>query len=620
MVALLLVTIYYNFYSNFHFLPITEGWFSAYANLVLHGKVPYRDFYLYLTPLYVWIIAIIENFFGPSFFVLRVFGLFIICGIALTLFGILRRVFSPSASFVGVVIAIIYYQSGTAHISYDFTQVLTLFAILSIYFLVLVADSIYKYSLGLIIKIPRSSFFYLFLSGAFASCAFLIKQSNGSFICIGVIFSFLFIEYIEKSQHKKLNLLFFFTGLMLPFAVLAFYLLLKNAHNEFIDQIFFNAIEAKGNLNQILLNWIYGVFTPVLKHQIIEIGQILIPIFIASHTLFFIKKAYLHKKFGFTSIPSPSGQSIRECFLLAIFFILYILIINLAWADNFFLRQSFFNFGKHLNNYIIPVAIAWTVAMIFFLIPSFFYSKTPKNPSSYILAISTLGIIFGNGTSAGLSEISAFIPLAWTIAWLCNRNSLPYLGIGMSLTLCLLFTTSLSFSKFDTPYSWWGVSEPDARKATFTIENKILKNIYVSEQSQLNYIQLISTLNNSAGSSIVSFPNIPMIYLLTDRWPESKAIITWFDFLNDLHAIQESKRLTYDLPDTIAYLSLSENAFQTHERLFRAGKPLGQRAIFDLINRACLSENEYKIVLKNQISPESTLYLCEKKEAIFTNK
>ena len=31
-------------------------------------------------------------------------------------------------------------------------------------------------------------------------------------------------------------------------------------------------------------------------------------------------------------------------------------------------------------------------------------------------------------------------------------------------------------------------------------------------------------------------------------------------------------------------------------------------------------DNEYKIVLKNQISPESTLYLCEKKEAIFTNK
>jgi len=33
-------------------LPITEGWFSAYAHLIINGKMPYRDFYLYLTPFY----------------------------------------------------------------------------------------------------------------------------------------------------------------------------------------------------------------------------------------------------------------------------------------------------------------------------------------------------------------------------------------------------------------------------------------------------------------------------------------------------------------------------------------------------------------------------------------
>ena len=31
--------------------PISEGWGINYAELMFHGKVPYRDFYYYLPPL-----------------------------------------------------------------------------------------------------------------------------------------------------------------------------------------------------------------------------------------------------------------------------------------------------------------------------------------------------------------------------------------------------------------------------------------------------------------------------------------------------------------------------------------------------------------------------------------
>lgn len=612
--SLLLVLIYYNFYSNFRFLPITEGWFSSYATLVLNGKVPYRDFYLYLTPLYVWIIALIENIFGPSFFVLRIFGLFVVCGIALTLFNILKRIFTPSASFAGVTIAIIYYQSGNAHISYDFTQVLTLFAIVSIYFMILASDLINKKTKGLITITPQSCFIYIFLSGFFASCSFLVKQSNGSFIYIGVLFSFFFLSYIAKSSKEKLKYSFFFlSGSILPVLILVLYLVYENAFDQFINQIFFNAIEAKGTLNKILLNWIYGFFTPVLKNQLTEIGKYFIPIFVASHILFLIIKKYVPKKEKY------SIKFNREFCVLILFFMLYITTIILAWTNASYFRESFFYFGKHLINYIIPCSIVWTIIIISSLVMHLLFSRTPKNPSTYILAIGTVGIIFGNGTSAGLSEISAFISLAWIISWLCNKNSLPYLGVTLALIVCLLLTTSLSYAKFDTPYSWWGVSEPDARKATFMVENKRLKNIYVSRESQLNFNQLISTLESSDGSTILSFPNIPMIYLLTERWPDSKAIITWFDFLNDFHAVEESERLISNPPDTIAYLELPEIAFKEHERLFRAGKPLGQRKILNIINYDCLSEHGYKIVLKSQLSAESMLYLCQKNKQFKSN-
>ena len=74
-ITLIGVITYYNLLGSLHSLPITEGWFSAYAQLVLQGKVIYRDFYLYLTPLYVWIIALFTFIFGNSIFALHIFGI-----------------------------------------------------------------------------------------------------------------------------------------------------------------------------------------------------------------------------------------------------------------------------------------------------------------------------------------------------------------------------------------------------------------------------------------------------------------------------------------------------------------------------------------------------------------
>ena len=126
-ITLIGVITYYNLLGSLHSLPITEGWFSAYAQLVLQGKVIYRDFYLYLTPLYVWIIALFTFIFGNSIFALHIFGIVIILLISITLYSLLQNRFGPAEGFLGSVLAIIYLQSGNAHITYDFTQVLILF-------------------------------------------------------------------------------------------------------------------------------------------------------------------------------------------------------------------------------------------------------------------------------------------------------------------------------------------------------------------------------------------------------------------------------------------------------------------------------------------------------------
>lgn len=601
--ALICIIAYYNLFTSFRFLPITEGWFSAYAHLILNGQVPYRDFYLYLTPLYVWLISLITYVFGESIFVLRIFGILIICIIALLLFEILKRRFSITASFVGVVIAVIYYQSGNAHITYDFTQVLTLFTLSACLFLIMASEAITLNNKNLQYK-------YLFLTGLFSCLVFLTKQSNGAFIAIGISCAFLYVLFTKKTSRliKIRSIYSFLVGIISPLILLCGYLLFHGALTALIDQIFFNAIQAKGNLGQILSNWVSGVFTNTLRIQILEIAYKIIPVIIVSHLFL-----WLIKKIKGEQFLEISQEKYREITWLTVFFSMYILVIHFAWIDNIFLRESLFPQGRELLNYIIPFEIFWVVLIILYQLLHIWCKFLPSpNHETVLLAIVNIGMIFGNGTSAGLSEISAFIALSWGIAWLINKNSIPFFGIWYALWLTLLLSTTLAYKKFDKPYSWWGVTEPSARIASYQLEPVLLKGIYVSEQTSENFKKIVYELKTAnATDSILSFPSIPMIYLLSDSWPETKALISWFDFLNDKDAILESERISIDPPKTIFYLKLPEVAWLAHERLFRNGNSLGQRKILEQIEKICALKTYHKSEYLLDLENGTSLVICK---------
>lgn len=602
----------YSLLSNFSFLPITEGWFSAYAHLVNAGKVPYRDFYLYLTPMYVWVVSLITYFFGPSLFILRVFGLLITCSIGLLLYKIFRYRFAPASSFVGATIATIYYQSGNAYISYDFTQILTLLSLLSFSSLLSAEQSLnfidtensrHKNNFS-------SAIISLIFSGLFASCAFLTKQSNGLFI---VVFTFLSCLYLaltcNLSKNQKFKFPFYFLlGTLIPLSITITYLGINNALSQFIDQIFFNAIAAKGNLSKILSAWIFGVFTPVLKIQLFEIGRILLMVSLPAFFIFWIMNFNRNYREILKRL-----QNYRDIFILIIFFSLFITILICAWIDNSILRMHLFAPGRHLQNYLIPLSIGWLLIELSLIpIAHIIPSVLKKNRGTAALSICILGLFFGNGTSAGLSEISAFIAIGWIAAWLCDRGSIPLFGTWLSFYCCALLGTTLIYSKFDRPYAWWGASEPNTREATFEINDPVLRGIKLSKKTERIYSSAIDALKSINANSIFSFPNIPIFYLITDTWPNSKAIITWFDFLNDYDAITESNRLKENPPDAIIYLDLPEVAWKAHERLFRNGQPLGQRKIQAWINETCIDEKGYQIVLKQALDDQTTLYVCKK--------
>ena len=206
------IVLLYNYLYSFSYLPMTEGWFTVYAKLMNNGLVPYRDFYLYLTPLYPLLIANFILLFGDSFFALRLLGFLITLIITTLLFLILLKRFKPASAMFSTVVSMFYYQSGVAHISYDFTQILTAFTLASALMLILLSnikERDFESHKARIIT-------YLVLSGMFSSLAFFIKQSNGSMIAIASAIAASYVVYSNYKNNLRI-IIYYILGSSIPF-------------------------------------------------------------------------------------------------------------------------------------------------------------------------------------------------------------------------------------------------------------------------------------------------------------------------------------------------------------------------------------------------------------------
>ena len=593
---------FYNVLFAFSFLPLTEGWFTAYAHQILDGRMPYRDFYLYLTPFYPMAIAAIVGVLGDSFFVFRVIGVFIIIAIAILLYLVLTKNFSPASSMVASIAACIYYQSGVAHIPYDFTQVLTLFTLASTWMLVEAETELQSLNIeylswrSLVIR-------QMFLVGTFASLAFLTKQSNGAFIVIAVFLNCLYLVIPLKKWGWKL-FISFSLGIMMPIMIMFIWLYQANAISAFYEQIFNGALASKGSLGVVLFAWLKGLLTPVYLEQMITVCKLTISLMVLS---FIITKALGLKG-------KPSKNVFPKLISLVIFAFLCTVAIVASFFDSLFFANQLREFGFQLNNYIIPVATSLSAMLLVLGGISCFIPLVKKivPPQIIILGIMSVGMIWGNGTSAGLSEIGVFTMFALILVGIMEFYLFRYVGHTIALLLIIVFIFTFSSRKFESPYAWWGVTEPSVHQANYLSRTPITRGIRMSQTTADNIDELADALSKGSQGDIFAFPNIPFVYLIVDRYPRSKVLIPWFDFLPDAPAISEGERLLKFPPATIVDLKLPSSSWEAHERLFRKGRPLGQRNIQAAIKKLTEQDNLYKLHLSREVSPGCVLEVWHK--------
>ena len=113
----------YNFFLvtwNYNYLPITEGWFLLAGKLISEGKLPYIDFYAYLTPFYYWFSYFIYQLGENLIFNARLIGQVIFCLIFYYTYTFFRINFNSLVSSIATFFSLLVYLSSAAIITYDF--------------------------------------------------------------------------------------------------------------------------------------------------------------------------------------------------------------------------------------------------------------------------------------------------------------------------------------------------------------------------------------------------------------------------------------------------------------------------------------------------------------------
>ena len=598
--VLFAVSLYNSFYFNSYF-PITEGWFSAYAHLIRQGFVPYRDFYLFLTPLYPLQLAAFQGIFGESFLALRILGIVIVLLLSLFIYLILVRRFSPLVSVIATVTAIIYYQSGVAHIAYDFIQIFNLFVLAATYMIIRYSD---KESVGNP-GTTRGSATLLFLAGVMVSLAFLTKQSNGTLV---VVFSMVAVALATAGQHspyQRRSMSVYILGMALPVLVTGVWLYFVSALRPFIDQVLFGAIEAKGSIWSVLFSWIGRHANSDYLHQL-------------GLALLYVSPLLALSLLGTAFVKwQGSGDKIqtRNIWKIFLFLMLFGVVIGLSYYGSEFTKLWMLTPGMELAQSIVPISTALAVILVMYSVMQSLIGFGCLRRDLAVSATMTVGLVFGNGTSAGIGEVSVFLSFSLALAFLMSLPNIYGIAKLVVGVVCLSFILLLTSAKFRQPFSWWYVSEPDVRESTARPALPLLAGFRLSPGSTkiLEDSTRIIETHSRPGDDVFTFPNIPGFYVLADRWPHSKVVVSWFDFLPDKLARAEANRLRASPPVIIANLKLPEAAWTTHERLFRDGKLLGQRDIQAAIVELTEQRKLYQLEFAREVAPGCVLEVWRKR-------
>ncbi len=541
--------------------PGVSGMFLEFASRLLSGKVPYRDFYVVVTPFYIFRTAAIVKLFGPSIAVLRLVDIGYRCALAAILVIWLSKVVRIPYAALGALAAIAVFSTDPADPLISYHLEATFWALIGAFLISYVKweqrDSLRNISL-------------ICSSGVCCSICFFTKQTEGGGITLALFIVIAGLSIRDLGLRAAvLRLLAFCTGWILPAGGVLGWLASKGALRAFAIAIFADGPSAKGSPGHLLArvfvdgagSWpgnavylLFAICTMCLVVQVVRKGR---------------------------AAPFSAAPAMLPLTVIAAAGAAALLAGYAGGA--FVLRSSVLAYSLEIWSILFGFFGVFSLAIYYTLILTR-RSMTEAERQRWLLVMASFWICYTMSWSWVAWGPMAFPSLGVVIAFmledLLSRPRTSVLRYSFAAAAVLLLSVCEA-GRVSCPFSWDSWTDDPIRNATASSRQPALNGIYMSPEMAAFVDRLTSLIHDHsrANDSVFIYSYQPLWYVLADRWPPTYAQVHFFDVAPDDLCRRDAERIVKARPALI--VDFVDDSELWNEELFRAGQRSGQRDLHD---------------------------------------
>ena len=555
-----------------HFLgPSVSGMFLEFAERWREGAVPYRDFFMVVTPFYMFKTRAVSALFGSSLEVQRMVEIATRLLLDIIVFVWLTRVVRLSYAVLATI-------AGAIMFCADIADPLTSYHHESVFWAVLGAFLL-SFSRG---QRWNKDFWLLFGAGFCCAISLLTKQTTGAGSTLALACLTALLAYWIAGRASVLRwLAAYVAGWSVPIFAFTAWLVANGALWRFIDEVFITGPASKGSTLRVLVR-------PILQPLHSPFG--------ASSVVVSLVAAYvLVKLVGREAKPNATvdlPQALRLAALGAG-------AIALAMAIAFWAGQQL-NMMPLIRSGDYAIRIAFfciTGLAIYYLVTSLRHKPDEYHRQRLILSVISFTTAYMLSLSWAAYGPMALPSLAVVLAFALEAFSSGFRlrTVYASIAITAGLIVNAECQRLLQPFSWVGWEDPPVKTATKSSTLPELSGLSLGDEVKTftdTLTQLIMH-NSQPNDPVFIFPYQPLFYVLSGRQPPTFALVHWFDVTPDSVCREDAKRLVQRKPAVIVDFVLPPSDFEDYERIFRQGQRSGEHDLYDQMYR--LIRKEYHL-------------------------
>lgn len=560
--------------------PSVSGMFAEFACRLLQGQIPYRDFYVVVTPFYIFKTALIFKLFGANLATLRMIEIIYRCVTCAILVLWLAKIVRVPYALLGTISASVFLSSDTADSLTSYHEDALFWALLA----------------GILLscvdwqrKSDSKDRWLILLSGVCAAVCFFTKQTAGAGLTLASILALSGIFIRERGTFHAISRVgIYLCGWALPAASLFWWLKSNGAWSAFVASIFINGPSAKGAAQQIFTRILSPLF---LGGPIFDLFVLVLALGLMFWIISTVNKA---------SQLQHTAEKRSYLLLIALSGLGAIGVGHLGWKviHHHELVVSFLSiytiFGTFLG--ILALVIHYTL-----ILSHRSFDETEKQ--RWLLVVVAFWLTYTMSWSWGEWPPMAFPALAILVSLAFEDLEVVKGSRAIRCSIAVAILASiviLAGKRIGTPFTWEQWTDAPVPSAVAASSQPFLKGIYMPSEVASFTDELTGLIQkySKSGEPIFIDSYQPLWYVLAERWPPTYAQVHFADVTPDDICRSDALRIVKAKPPVIVDF-VTDADIQRGEIQFRGGRQSGQRELrakmYELISTSYRLEKVFNI-------------------------